>query len=124
MTNATSQLTGRLNRLDFYLASYMSHTFMSHARAILTDSNCDPGDNSWQAPKDGVYQELFLRWSKANITPAQTDVAAGAPSTTATSVLVLVCQTQPQAAESWRKGPASPVAQIKWGTVFDETFSF
>lgn len=46
MNNATSQLPERsLNRLDFYLTGSIYETFMSHPRAILTDLNCDPGDN-------------------------------------------------------------------------------
>lgn len=43
---------------------------MSHPRAILTDLNCDPGDNFWQPPKDAVFQKEG--WKRC-ITPAQTD---------------------------------------------------
>lgn len=91
MNNATSQPTEWLKLPDSYLTCTIYETFMSHPRAILTDLNCDPGDNFWQAPKDAVFQKRFLRWLKPCIMPAQTDVAAGAPFTTAVSVCVWVC---------------------------------
>lgn len=93
-------------------------TFTSHPGPISTDWNCDPCDNFWQPPEDTVSQKIFRRWLKRYVMPAQTDISAGAPFTTVTSV-VLVCQNTVFCSEMLHDEEnilLRRVTEIKWET--------